>query len=184
MGVSRLFIAIPISDSIRKELAGLKFPAENVNWVPDHQLHLTLKFVGETNSKQAEVLAVNLGTIRFSPFDITLKGIGTFPVSGSPRVLWTKVMAPDALSDLHQKVSSISESCGANADKHPFKPHVTLARIKDSNIRRENLLERLKTAQKRQFGTMTVDQFILYKSILDKTGAAHIALHKFHSLNE
>lgn len=146
----RLFIAVDLPESVRRQLARLVADAPGgVRPVRPEQLHLTLHFIGDTDDAAVAALAAALAacgtsrparrTERVSPhrpressgaaFAIDITGVGVFPPRGRPAVLWAGVADDDDLRTLHADVAAALASCGFAAEPRPWMPHVTLARL-------------------------------------------------------
>ena len=113
----RLFIAIELGESVQnvagtlidllRHRAAREAPHSKVTWVEPGRMHLTLRFIGEIDSAQAErILSVLRDPIDIAPFTVRWEGLGSFPRKGPPRVLWVGVAAgADRLTDLESAVS-------------------------------------------------------------------------------
>lgn len=101
-----------------------------LRWVPPRNMHLTLKFLGETQPRQVATLADALQAIasQHSPLDVRLAELGIFPNSKQPRVLWVGLHAPAALAEIAQQVEHAAVALGFATEPKPFTPHLTLAR--------------------------------------------------------
>lgn len=168
----RLFTAVDLPEQLKAQVLELCSGLPGVRWVKPEQLHLTLRFIGEVNAAESEDLDNTLKTVRFSPFEIALKGVGQFPPKGQPRVIWVGVAQNDALTGLaHQVEQAVTRAGFAPADK-PFSGHITLTRVKFPPDR-----EALRAFFERNaaFHTepMTVDRFVLYSSTLNPSGAVY-----------
>ncbi len=166
----RVFVAIEIIDktvinSIKKFQNELKIDAKPVE--PEN-FHFTLQFLGEISQDLSLKIIKALQTIEFSSFDLVLKGTGVFPNPKFPRVVWisTDEKGRKLLIQLSKKVIKALESLGFFPDK-PFKPHITVFRIKKKigDISKE--LENQKLAD---FGTEKVLNIKLKKSKLTSSG--------------
>jgi 2'-5' RNA ligase len=94
----RLFAALDIPEDVRATLAALveklRGVARNARWTHIESLHVTLKFIGEVPSHKVKDIKAALATIQFSaPIAIQFSGLGFFPNSHHPRVLWAGVKA-------------------------------------------------------------------------------------------
>jgi len=95
----RIFIAVDVSDEIKKEVAGYinlltnRFPNLRVNWEKAEKLHLTLKFLGKTDESLLEKLKEKIGKdIEIvENFQLRINGSGVFPNIRNPRVIWLGV---------------------------------------------------------------------------------------------
>lgn len=173
----RLFIAIDIPETIRRDIAGLGRSLARSRQVPDDQLHLTLKFIGETEGGLALDIQEKLQEVRRPPFSLCLKGVGVFPPRGAPRILWAGIEPHENIVALRNAVERTLAEIDIPREKQKFSPHLTLARLKDCPLRRlqeflaGNALLRTKDFQ--------VENFHLYSSRLTKSGAIHTILRTY-----
>ena len=93
MATRRLFIAIPLPDSVRKQLTSLYEPIRGIVWTRPEQLHLTLRFLGEVDESLVAPLEDSLTTVRVEPFLLPVEGTGSFPLRGPARVVWVGIGA-------------------------------------------------------------------------------------------
>ncbi len=107
---------------------------------------------------------------------LSLKGLGAFPNSRSPRVLWLGIESGPELERLAAAVDKQMASVGFAREKRAFSPHVTLARFNQRP--RGNLGSLLSDAQP-TFGTMTANEFYLYESKLSPQGSRYAKLASF-----
>lgn len=125
----RLFVAIRPSEHVRTQLLSLTGGIPGARWQDDDQLHLTLRFVGEVERHQANDLAEALSTVRFTPFDISLSGLGQFERKGRIGSLWAGVQPRDALDQLHRKIDRACVLAGLTPEDRAYLPHITIARF-------------------------------------------------------
>ena len=98
----RLFIAIELPSSLRQSVQDhinqLKqaLPEGRASWARGENLHLTLKFLGDTPVPKVEALsqAAQRAAQQVSPFELIAGGGGAFPSRGQPRVLWIGIEDP------------------------------------------------------------------------------------------
>ncbi len=177
----RTFIAIdiPLSQSTVQMLNGIRerLQDEEIRWVNFEKLHLTLFFLGETQSNQVEEIrrALQQSVSPFAPLEITLKGMGTFGPKFSPTVLWVGLESSPQLNFLYSVINEVVAPIGFIPDNRSFNPHITLGRIK--GIRNINRLQ----AEINGFGTIPierirVDRVALYKSTLTPQGPIYTPL--------
>ena len=91
----RVFVAIDLPPQLREALAslieGMREESDGVRWARPGGIHLTLRFIGEVSEDGLAPLREQLGRSiphATAPFEVTARGIGTFPERGRPRVLW------------------------------------------------------------------------------------------------
>ena len=132
----RLFLAINFAPEVRHAIAEASAPlraaAPDLSWIREPQLHLTVKFLGEQSEELAPKIAEAMNSVgaRNRVVDVEIGGIGAFPNFRRPRVVWIGVSPEPKLELLHHDVESACESLGLPLDGKPFRPHLTLARVK------------------------------------------------------
>jgi 2'-5' RNA ligase len=135
----RLFIAIELSSALRsrvkRHIDQLRqaVPDARASWAREENLHLTLKFLGETAVTKVEALsrATQHAADQFSPFEIIIGGCGAFPSSGQPRVLWLGIAdLTNNLSTLSRCLEDECAKAGFLRESRPFSPHLTVARLR------------------------------------------------------
>ncbi len=166
----RTFVAVEISNndiinSIKKFQSEININAKPVE---PKNCHFTLQFLGEISEEISQKIIQALHKIEFSSFSVNLKGVGVFPKPKFPRVIWigTDDNGGNMLIQLSKKVEKVLEPLGFFSDK-PFKPHITVFRIKKKigDITKE--LDRQKTID---FGIQEVTNIKLKKSELTPNG--------------
>lgn len=135
----RLFLAINLPAEVRHaiatEVAGpLQAVAPRLSWVREPALHLTVKFLGEQPQAMVPKLVDALRTVgeRNKVIEVEIGGVGAFPNFRRPRVVWIGVTPDPKLELLHHDVEAVCEELGLPLDGKPFRPHLTLARVKPS----------------------------------------------------
>jgi len=134
----RTFIAINLPKNLQIYLQKLqqKIQKDNPNikvkWVEPENFHLCLQFIGEVADLNISALTQRLEKIiRFNPFKIHLSHIDCFPNHFHPRVIYVSVEEPTAkLYILQKAIHHFLLSRGYKLDRKPFKPHLTLGRLK------------------------------------------------------
>ena len=173
----RLFIAFEIPEGISELLSALQ---EKIRFdgkaTKPKSFHLTLKFLGEVDEEKLSTIIEELSKIKFNSFEASLSDIGAFPDKNRPRVLWIGLEPKGTIDNLQKQVDSASQKLGFEPDKR-FHPHLTLARIKFVNSRKElkNMIDKLKPPE----GSFTLDSFKLIKSTLTPEGPVYEILHSF-----
>lgn len=173
----RLFIAVPLPDAVTDQFSDLQQPIDGLRWQDRNQMHLTLKFLGETNPKRVPEIDQKLSKIQLPPFFMTIKGFGYFPKGKQPRVLWTGINKNESLQKLQQSIERTCTTMGFDAETRLFKPHITIARI-DGTPRRE-VMSFINQHKKFRISDVPVDEFVLYESKLSSEGAIYIRKKSF-----
>jgi len=180
----RLFVAVHIPEEVRAGLASLQERLRrvqaDVSWVKPANIHITLKFLGETEPKQLERIGAVLAAAAASvaPFSVAVAGAGTFG-GRVPRVIWAGVregVAP--LETLARAVEDGLARIGFAKEKRGFAAHLTLGRVRSSR-NAESLLGVIRDEPSELFGTAVVDRFALMQSELNPSGSVYTELQTF-----
>ncbi len=124
-----LFCAITLPDEIADLLEDMQRGLDGAGWRPRENFHITLRYFGEMSEPDAEELDLALARIPCPPLTLSLAGVGSFG-GNDPHAVWAGVRPNEALSLLSKRCSSAARLLGIPSDKHPFRPHVTLAYLK------------------------------------------------------
>ena len=189
----RLFIAIELPSNVRRTLADhiqrlrKALPEASASWAREENLHLTLKFLGDTELKRVEPLsqAIQRAANAAQPFEINLESCGAFPPNGAPRVLWVGVQDPRGqLASLQRKLEDECANVGFAREQRPFRPHLTIARIR--NPRGASGLGRVHKETGFDPETVVVSHLSLIRSELLSNGSRHTvaACHWFRQNEE
>ncbi len=133
----RLFVAIALPEEWKQVLAqpeaSIGWLGRGVKWVEPRGMHLTLKFLGDVEEVRLAAIDARLATAcgEGTPFSMRLRGTGVFPNAKRPRVYWAGLEAGSELMDLQTRIEHEMGELGFEREEHPFRPHLTLARIKD-----------------------------------------------------
>jgi 2'-5' RNA ligase len=179
----RLFIAVTFPDALRQQLAAICDGLPDVRWVPEDQLHLTLRFIGDVPLEQVEAVQSALLAVRFEAFDMALQGVGRFPGGGLPRVIWAGLLAGGALNRLVRDVDRAVVGLGFPPESKRFVPHVTLARLKTPPPPAA-LKAYLRRHQALSSEPFRVDRFVLFSSQLHKEGPVYTAEVEYAARSE
>jgi RNA 2',3'-cyclic 3'-phosphodiesterase len=179
----RTFIAIKILpekflSEVIQELKS-KLNNEPVKWVADENLHLTMKFLGDTTVQQVHEIKNILHDIAASHFSFTinLRGVSYFKSKGIPRVLFINAEDEGELSSLAQEIDAGLANIGFLKESRPFKAHFTLARIKLLK-NRKIFYETAEKFQDTFFQSDDVKEIIFYQSHLIPSGPEYRILDK------
>lgn len=164
----RLFIALELPETCRKTLSALNPNLKGLRWLPEHQLHVTLSFIGEVNPTKEDLLRAALGKVRIPEFFLPIQGIGTFGRAW-PTVVWAGLgNAHPHLFVLHRRVQEAVLRAGLEPDLKPFHPHITLARA--TNLSSAALLPFLRRYAEVELGLWKVIGFAMFSSLLSRDG--------------
>ena len=137
----RTFIAIALLPEVRAALGqvsselALQMPPRAVRWVKPDLMHVTLRFLGGTAVSLLPQLMAALDQVaaQHGRFELTVNGLGCFPNRKRPRVIWAGLRGD--LAPANNLVAGLNElllPMGWEPEKRPFRPHLTLGRVKDS----------------------------------------------------
>ena len=172
----RLFVALRPSTAVRRHcLDAIAGGPPGWAWQREDQLHVTLRFIGEVERPLAEDIAAALGSIRASPVELGLHGVGFFD-QGPRGVLFARAVPREPIAALHKKVDRALFSTGLEPERRAFLPHITLARRRKSAIEPSAWLEAHAALSA---PPEPVDRFILYESHLGHDGAHYEAVAEY-----
>ncbi len=183
----RAFIAIEtpheVQERIARRTAALRrqLPAPIVRWVSPANIHLTLKFLGETSSTTLEHLAILLRAeaAEHTSFHMSVGGLGVFPNRAQPRVLWIGLKAPEALQVLQRNVEGICARLGYPPEERPFAPHLTIGRIRPrlQPEEKQRIHQALEEVKIEDLGNIPVEAIHIFRSDLQPNGAVYTRLY-------
>jgi 2'-5' RNA ligase len=188
-GTLRTFIALDLPTSILRALAQTQEQLQiylrarsgdaALRWSPTHNVHLTLRFLGDTTTLQREQVTARLqeAAASVTPFtlhvDVSGRGLGAFPNLRQPRVLWTGLGGEvELLGQLQMRVEKIAQVVGFVPEAKGYSPHLTLARAARDADRRalsqvgQAVADYAQTFAAPQLLNFTVDHVIFYQSEL------------------
>jgi 2'-5' RNA ligase len=181
-GTVRAFVAVHINPGVRDSLARLRDRFADVDakikWVEPNNIHLTLAFLGDMDEALASVVADALdgAACGIETFSCTVEGIGVFGSQPRPRIIWAGMKAPASLVELHARVSRTLSDLEIPFDRKPFRPHLTVARVRSA--RDTGLLaERATALADAAFGATDVKAIHLVRSVLTPDGPIYTVLH-------
>lgn len=185
----RLFVAIEIEESVAEQIVrlsdelrrrvGARAPSARLTWVPRERLHLTIRFIGEVDEARADEIRVVLAPPLDTPaFELTFEGAGAFPAHGPPRVLWAGITRGESeVIVLEHEVSARLAQCGIPPEGRPYRPHLTLARVRDAKgLQVQTLFDGLDG----RLGATTVRTITLFQSRLSPKGPTYLTLQSTH----
>jgi len=185
----RLFIAIELPTNVRHKISQhidqlrRELPDVRASWTRENNLHLTLKFFGDTQIGKVELLsqALQRAANRVPAFQIAINGCGAFPPRGKPNVLWIGIQDPSsALQQLYESLEDECVKAGFARDLRSFNPHLTIARIRHpQNSRRLAELH-----QRTDFDSLLVkvEDICLIRSELNSEGSRYTVIAR-HALS-
>jgi 2'-5' RNA ligase len=160
-----------------------------LRWSPTENLHLTLRFLGDTNDQQRQEVTAALQelaamTARFTlAVDVSARGLGGFPNLRQPRVVWSSVQGDRAALDAFQaQTETIAQAAGFAPEERAYSPHLTLARAARDVDRRTlsragELIERFSSESvTSELMSFDVERVRFYQSELRAGGSRYTVL--------
>lgn len=176
----RLFLAINIPPHVRHAVveaaAPLRAIAPKLGWVREPLLHLTVKFLGDHPDTVAGQVADAIQRVaqQSRAIEVELGGVGAFPNFRRPRVVWMGVTREPKLELLHHDIECAASELGFSLEGRPFRPHLTLARVKPRAADAATLRALETAAKKINFAEeIVISSIDLMHSDLTPTGARY-----------
>jgi RNA 2',3'-cyclic 3'-phosphodiesterase len=183
----RSFIAVEIPTELQGILAHRIAPLQQalpkplIRWTASHNVHLTLKFLGDISPANLERLAEALKTevAACEAFTMSVGGLGAFPNPRRARILWIGLDAPSALKVLLRSVESVSARLGYSSEDRPFSPHLTIGRVGQnvSGIDLQRIHTALEGTKVDIIGTVHVGALQIFRSDLQPGGSVYTRLY-------
>lgn len=176
--MARLFVALDPPEPVKDALGDLQTGLPEARWHDIDDLHLTLRFIGETDPGTESELVDALDLLDHPAVTVRPIGYGHFERKGKPAVLFVAVEATPDLAGLQRQVDRLVRGCGVAPERRRFTPHVTLARFPKS-IEADRVGRWLETAPPPEIPPFTVNAVTLYRSRLRPDGPRYEPLHRF-----
>jgi RNA 2',3'-cyclic 3'-phosphodiesterase len=184
----RLFVALELPAGVRDAMvnatANLRSEAAGVRWSKPESMHVTLKFLGQTEASLLPPIKAALEQIiSAGPVSLRLRGVGFFPDENRPRVMWCGVEASPNLAELAADIEKNLQLLGFEVETRRYVPHVTLARL---NSARDvaKLVRAAAPLTSYDFGAARESQFHLFESVLKPSGSEYKKLATFHFVKD
>jgi len=182
MAKLRSFLAIELPSHTRSEIGKLQERLRtcraDVRWVVADRIHLTLKFLGNIEEEKiADISAVmDQAAAHRGPFTVSVKGLGAFPSTRNPRVIWLGLDGWEAnLLPLQQEIEAGLGAVGFERENKAYRPHLTLGRVK-SLKGKGDLVDLMERDRDVDLGSFVIDRMVLFRSDLRPTGPIYTPL--------
>jgi 2'-5' RNA ligase len=180
----RTFIAAELGrDTIQRLgalIAGLKPSGGMVRWVKPENIHLTFKFLGEIQPN--DIPAIHEALERAVPAcevcSVQAARLGAFPNLRKPRVLWIGLDNREGLERIHRPVERELALIGYPPEKRPFRPHLTLGRVR-SFRGWDKLQAEIEKNLDFSAGQCLIDRLVFFESRLRPSGAEYLKLKTY-----
>jgi RNA 2',3'-cyclic 3'-phosphodiesterase len=179
----RLFVGVELDDGVRSAAAAAAetlrdrlvriAPGLDARWISPPNLHITLWFIGEVDDERAAAIQGALGPRFDTPvFTLAVAGCGAFPPSGPPRVIWFGVTdGAGSMVDLYRDVARRLVPLGFEAERRPYSPHLTIARVKDMPRSSSRTFREMLADTAADLGSCRIGNVTLFRSRLSPKGA-------------
>lgn len=185
----RTFIAIEldkkIKDYLRQIQNEIKKSDADVRWVNPDNIHLTLKFLGDTPVEKIDkIIQIMTREVRgLNPLSFTLTSLGCFPDTSKPRVIWMGITDPEnQITVLASSLAQALKQIGFKNEKLSFSPHITLGRVKSLKNAKllSNYIKNYGLSHQECF-KQTLNHIALIKSTLTQQGPHYEILRKLEA---
>jgi 2'-5' RNA ligase len=173
----RLFVGLELPAEVAARLTLMGSGIPGARWVAAHNLHITLRFIGEVEEGLGEDIHEVLASLADPAFAVTLEGLGTFGSRRQARALWVGVERSSALAHLQGKVETAVVRLGLAPEPRKFTPHVTLAWLKNAPLQR--IQDFIAGNSPFRAGPVAVEHFVLFRSHLSRNGAEYEAVARY-----
>ncbi len=167
----RLFAAIQIPETIKRQLLELSRSMNGARWQSFKQLHITTNFIGDVDNSLLPVINEALDAISIEAFELVISGVDYFGSKHHPRVLYAKVKTTSGLILLHKMIDNVLGGVGIEMENRRFKPHITLARLKQTSF--HSVGQFLESEGLFKTDDFFVDEFHLFSSKLSHEGSQY-----------
>jgi 2'-5' RNA ligase len=182
----RTFIAMEVPETHKQAILAYlgswsRLHKNGINWVKPENLHLTMLFIGDTQSgdiPQLQEALFNL-MIKRAGFRMRCLGFELFPAR-EPRLIWVKLDTADKeiysfAKDLNRTVREF----GYEPDAKPLKLHITVGRIK---VQQPVWLEQEIMQSALPSEPAVYDEITLYQSMLKPDGPVYTPLQQYRMI--
>lgn len=174
----RTFIAVKVEaeESLLKLISSLKsrLSNESIKWTNPDNIHITLSFLGDTEENLIDRIKIMLKekSEGSGKFELIIRGSGVFRNLNDPRIIWIGIEPSEILMRLNGIILKGLKELGVNTEERPFKPHLTIGRIKHLNDK-ESLEALMEKYQDSEIQRTRVTEVILFESILLQSGPVY-----------
>ena len=174
-------VEIPVFPKILDFISEIKNSGTNVKLVEPENIHITLKFLGDTKEDLIEKIQeiINKSTEQINPFELKVKSTGVFPNQNYIKVVWLGLENIENLEAISQKIDQETSKLGFEKEKRKFSAHVTVGRVRSAK-NKDKLLQIINKYQDVEFGTILVESIELKKSELTSQGPIYTTLKKIN----
>lgn len=178
--MNRLFIALEIPSEIKLQLRQIRESREfeqNFRWVPDANIHLTLKFIGEVNQLITDEIKTVLAFLKsFNKLECSIEKFDFLFRGKIPSILWVRLNISNEIDLIVEKINNELEPLGIVPETRKFNPHLTLLRFKDDPGK--DFIHYYKNLKFDPI-KFSSDEIVLFRSELNPAGAKYYEIDKY-----
>lgn len=178
----RTFVGIGLPSDCRRAISEaispLRAKQKAVSWTLEQNLHVTLKFLGETPNDRIDEIGslLEAAAIGIPPFEFAIDDAGGFPNLRSPRVLWVGIREPlELVGKLQENIENALSAAGFPREGRRFHPHITVGRVRD-RLPAVWGVKYAKALSGKPFGVVGASSFQFYESRLSPKGSMYQVL--------
>jgi 2'-5' RNA ligase len=181
----RTFVAVEIGEAIRRAAAGLveqlRTASADVTWVAPHNMHLTVKFLGDVAAERipqvSATVAEAVADVR--AFDLEVRGLGAFPNVSRPRTIWIGTGTGEAeLAMVAERLETSLAKLGFAREGRPFRGHLTVGRVRRPSPALAAVSQILREQGDLEFGRTTIREVVVFSSQLERGGPIYEAMSR------
>jgi RNA 2',3'-cyclic 3'-phosphodiesterase len=167
----RLFTGLEIPADVAQSLATLRGGLPGARWIDPENYHLTLRFIGDIDDAMAREIAFMLANVRRGDFELRLDGLASFG-GRKPRAVVASIAPSQAVMELQAEHERLMQRVGLEPEGRKYKPHVTLARLRDTSSRQ--VAEYLSMRGGFRSTPFPVSRFVLFSSRASVGGGPYV----------
>jgi 2'-5' RNA ligase len=170
-------VEVPSTPTLAAFVAELRAASRGLKVVAADQLHLTLKFLGETDEGLIPEIAsvIRAACTGIAPFTVRLRGTGAFPGLTRMNVVWVGLEGAGPFARIAAALETGLEPLGFPVERRTWKPHVTIARVKGRQDL-DNVRRLIESHASDEFGVHLFDSVHLKRSVLTPQGPVYSVL--------
>jgi len=172
-------LPLEIKEIVNRVSGEVRKSSLDVKWVKPDNIHLTVVFLGNIHRDDINALGdeVQKVCLDYGPFNISLKGMGSFPNRRNPRVLWLGLDGDlDRMSHFRDALQKGLNPFGIKEEKRKFNPHLTLGRFRKNSKRTYHLDKLILKYEDLDSPVCPLNELVLFKSELKPRGAEYTKL--------
>lgn len=177
-------MAVPLPENLEKGIGDLLqrvSKGRGIHWVGPDQMHVTLRFIGDTDESLVPRIENKLGTVSqtFPPFRVEFGGLNAFPNLNHPKVIFLSVLNGIAeFQELEKRITFHLNALGIKPDEKEYHAHLTLGRVRDELAGKESV-KALQDICPTQWVNWAAERFVLFQSRLTSDGPIYKKINIF-----